>query len=305
MIRNRLFHITDVGTSQGDGVDSTLRIIKQYQRLDVDAQVISAGRSPFQVAFVGCTDLVEAAIVRARQAAAVVQKEKFLPLPIALNSAPRNKKTNQTNAKEDFMYRIAYKSGQTFVLYGPEVLKWVLFFCSRQDVVVEKIISIPQIITDTSNGSQFRSAEHLPIVHFLEAQNLLDSTSTRKLVDMREIEEVFTDQDKHILVAPPDEYGNSRVIVGKALANKILTKKKIIISGLSKKSIKIAESLTSVVPGEISIWPSSNYFPNPGVVVLNIGTRWKPNTTQTTSAEVIRLANKFAKEIGRQYKVKL
>lgn len=300
---NELLHITDVGASQGNGVDSSVRIIKQYQRLGVAARVISAGNSPFQVAFVGCTDLSVAAQQSVGVLLAKLKKPAYNLLPIALNSAPRNNKDSQADAKEDFIYRVQYKA-QTFVIYGPEVLRWVLQFCSRENVVVEKIISISDVIADTSKGSQFRSAQHLPIVHFLEAEGILNQNSVREQVVLSSIGPVF-DADTDCLVAPPDEYGNGRLVVTKDVADKIFTKSSIKISGISNKALKICASLTQVVPGEISLWPSSNYFPNPSLVVLNIGTRWKVNSTSTTNSQVLKLAKKFAKEIGKKYRIKI
>lgn len=300
---NELFHITDVGASQGNGVDSSIRIIKQYQRLGVAARVISAGNSPFQVAFVGCTDLSVAAQQSVGVLLAKLKKPAYNLLPIALNSAPRNNKNSLADAKEDFIYRVQYKA-QTFVIYGPEVLRWVLQFCSRENVVVEKIISISDVIADTSKGSQFRSAQHLPIVHFLEAEGILNQNSVREQVVLSSIAPVF-DTDEDCLVAPPDEYGNGRLVVTKDLADKIFTKSSIKISGINNKALKICASLTQVVPGEISLWPSSNYFPNPSLVVLNIGTRWKVNSTSTTNSQVLKLAKKFAKEIGKKYRIKI
>lgn len=300
---NELFHITDVGSSQGNGVDSSIRIIKQYQRLGVAARVISAGNSPFQVAFVGCTDLSVVAQQSVSVLLAKLKKPVSTLLPIALNSAPRNSKNTQADAKEDYIYRVQYAT-QTFVVYGPEVLRWVLQFCSRENVVVEKIISIFGVITDTSKGSQFRSAQHLPIVHFLEAEGILNQNSVREQVAIASIAPGFG-KDTDCLVAPPDEYGNGRLVVAKSIADRIFTKKSIKIAGISTKALKVCASLTQVVPGEISLWPSSNYFPDPSLVVLNIGTRWKANSTSTTNAQVLQLAKKFAKEIGKKYTVKI
>lgn len=303
MASNELFHITDVGASQGHGVDSSLRIIKQYQRLGISARVISAGNSPFQVAFVGCTDLSVKAIQSAAVMLAKLKKPSYTSLPVALNSAPRNNKDSQADAKEDYIYRVQYVA-QTFIIYGPEVLRWVLQFCSRENVVVEKIISISDVIADTSKGSQFRSAQHLPIVHFLEAEGILNQNSVREQVVISSIAPVF-DAGTDCLVAPPDEYGNGRCIVTKDLADKIFTKSSVKISGVSNKALKVCASLTQVVPGEISVWPSSNYFPDPSLVVLNIGTRWKANSTSTTNKQVLQLAKKFAKEIGKKYTIKI
>ncbi len=305
MINKKLFHVTDIGVPHGNGVDSNVRITKQYHRLGVDVSIISAGDSPCHIAFAGCADLSPDAVKNANNTMLKLGLKIPELLPVSLNSAPRNSKTTQNNAKEDYIYRVKYTDKPAFLLYGPEVLKWVLVFCSRKWVQVEKILSITDIIPDTSCGSQFRSAQHLPIAHFLEAEGRLEANSEREDVDVSTIAEIFPNRDKNILVVPPDEYGNCRLVVDKTLAVKILAKGKIKIAGISSKALNTCESLTSVVPDKISIWPSSNYLPDPTLTVLNIGTRWKPGTTKTTNKEVLKLSQKFAKEVGKTYKIKV
>ena len=301
-----LKHITDVGSSEGNGVDSTTRIEKQYERLGMVSHVISAGHSPLNVAFAGCTDLSENAKKNTKKILKTLNIKEILPVPVALNSAPRNKKGSQDDGKEDYIYRVQLKNKEVFLIYGPEVLRWVLEFHNENDIEkVEKIISINNLIPDTSKGSQFRSAEHLPIAHFLESKNILDNYSEREKLDISKIEKMFSDKKNVLVVAPPDEYGNGRLILDKKLLEKILKKKKIIIPEITNKEFAVKKSLTEIEPNELSVWVSSNHFPNENLKVLNIGTRWKENTTRTTNLEVVELIKQLALNVGKKYKISI
>lgn len=296
-----LTHFTDVGLPSGNGVDSTTRIEKQYQRLGVNAKVVNAGNSPFHIAFAACTDLSPAARKRAAQLLETLAMAKVSQMPVALNSAPRNSDKEHENGKEDHIYRLKPVNTEetTFLLYGPEVLKWTLAFVDSEKYIVEKILSITDLIPDTSSGSQFRSGEHLPIVHFLEAKGLLDDHSVREAVIKPDL--FVFDQ---LLVAPPDEYGNGRLITTHQKIAEILEMKELSIPEISANAFVIQNSLTKVTPGELSIWPSSNHFLNENLGVLNIGTRWKAGTTATTDKMVIDLAQKLAASVGQSYSIK-
>lgn len=303
---NTLKHVTDVGASAGDGVDSTERICRQYRRLGVlQPCVISAGHSPLHVAFTACTDVSSEARDRVASILGRLRIERPAPLPIALNSAPRNRAESCPNAQEDHIYRVRpeEKADETLLLYGPEVLRWVLAFRGRVGVTIEKILAIPGIISDTSNGSQFRSAEHLPIVHFLEATGNLDQSSEREQVELDQIPEIFPNGSDNVIVAPPDEYGNGRLIVRKEQIVKILGKERIEIHSLADQLLAVRGSLTEVIPGELSVWPSSNHFSDGSLGVLNIGTRWRPRETSTTDDGTIGLAKRLSLGVGSRYRV--
>lgn len=165
-----LEHITDVGSSTGNGCDSTRRIQQQYNQLGLTAQITSAGHSPLHVAFTACTTLSSQASDNVNKLLQTLQKKVNNHQPVALNCAPRNNSKQHINGKEDYIYRIQFKGQGVFLIYGPEVLQWVLEFHDKNEATVEKIIAINDLIPDTSSGSQFRSAEHLPIAHFLEQE---------------------------------------------------------------------------------------------------------------------------------------
>jgi hypothetical protein len=163
---NIFTHITDVWTTNWNWVDSTRRIEKQYNRLWVDSYVISAGNSPLHIAFVACSDLSQNAIDNTIKILKHLYINKPKTQAIALNCAPRNSSKSQDNGKENYIYRVKFENWETFLMYGLDVLSWVLEFHWSIPAVVEKIISIKDLIPDTSEWSQFRSWEHLPIVHF-------------------------------------------------------------------------------------------------------------------------------------------
>jgi hypothetical protein len=302
----KLFHITDVGApSGGSGVDSSLRIVKQYQRLGASVKVVSAGHSPLHVAFTACTDLSQPARERV---GALLEKIGFdrptLP-PMALNCAPRNSVKTFNNGQEKSIFRVTRNGAASYLIYGPEVLRWVLVFNGQDGVKVEEIGAIPGFIEDTSTGSQFRSGEHLPIVHFLESQGLLAEYSQREEIKLDQIPAIFENHHNTIVIAPSDEFGNGRVILSTSLMEKIFTKKSILIPEVSDQKLDVQSSLTTVVPGKLSIWPSSNHFPNPDIGVVNLGTRWKPDTTTTTDNAVIKLIEKLFNQVGHQYQIDL
>lgn len=307
MTISSLTHITDVGTPAGDGVDSNERIVRQYQKLGVvSPRVVTAGQSPLHVAFTACTDVAEEAESRALKVLDVLGTKPTVPLPTALNCAPRNGSKSCSHAREDHIYRIRFEDRrfETQLLYGPEVLRWILAFRDELSCVVEKILSLKSIIPDTSNGSQFRSAEHLPIVHVLETIGELDNLAERQGVTPRsDIHPIFprTERDNHLIVAPPDEFGNGRLIVGRGQIERILGKEQIEIPMISDRSLAVRRSLTEVIPGQLSVWPSSNHIPGGKLGVLNIGTRWHNGATRTTNTAVIELAKKLSNNVGKSY----
>lgn len=300
-IPNGLIHITDVGAPSGDGIDSILRIEKQYRRLGVlNPRVISAGQSPLHVAFAATTDLAPQALDNAAKTRKLLSLDQPRILPTALNSAPRNSETQISGAKEDYIYRV--RSGENIeLIYGPEVVKWINYFRGQIDNL-EVIKSIGDFIPNTSSGSQFRSVEYMPIAHVLEAAGILENHSTRDSIDPETIEP-FSLGNKNVLIVPPDEYGNGRLVTENNLWEAIMSQNEVSIPGLTQLAIKIRQSLTNVVPGQISIWPSSNHFPNQKIKVLNIGTRWKNGTTRLTDTNVRNLASKLSASTGRSYEV--
>lgn len=305
MILDTLTHITDVGTQAGDGVDSNERIVKQYQRLRVAyPRVVTAGQSPLHVAFAACTDIAEESKLKILKVLDLLKKKPTIPFPTALNCAPRNGSESCSHAQEDHIYRIRFEDlrFETQLLYGSEVLRWILDFRDGLLRVVEKIFSVKGIIPDTSKGSQFRSAEYLPIVHVLETFGKLDDLSERQEVAPRsDIPPIFS-RDKrlnHLVVAPPDEYANGRLIVGRAQIERILGKEQIEIPEITDRSLVVRKSLTEVIPGQLSVWPSSNHIPGGTLGVLNIGTRWNEGRTKTTNTSVIALAKKLSCNVGK------
>ncbi len=301
---NNLIHITDVGAPAGNGADSTERIRKQYARLGISSHIITAGHSPLHVAFTACTDVsLEARKNVAKVLGSLGIREPAL-LPTALNSAPRNATESQANGQEDYIYRVKSdnKTDETLLIYGPEVLRWVVAFRGRKGLTVEKILKIFDVIPDTSNGSQFRSAEHLPIAHFLEAKGKLNERSERQPVELDEISDISPSKD-NIVVVPPDEYGNGRILVKWDTFGEILTRPSIRIPRISEQILAVRKSLTEVIPNELSVWPSSNHFTGETLKVLNIGTRWNVGLTTTTNGDVIELSKNLSSKVGESYRV--
>lgn len=298
-----LDHITDVGAAQFEGIDSAYRIRQQYQAANVQNPcVISAGHSPLHVAFTGTTCLAPKAIENANwlleKMFNIEQKKR---LPIALNSAPRNSNDQHDNGKEDNIFWVKGKDHYAdFLVYGLQVVEWVKVFYQVQSV--EKVISIPEIIEDTSHGSQFRSAEHLPLVHVLAAMNVLEDHAVIENVSMETIFDRYP-HNHTAIVAPCDEYGNGRLIVNKELMKQLLDYKECTLQGLVGFPLQIRNSLTQVIPGEISLWPSSNHFPNRTLGVLNIGTRWSEGTTRLTDQTVKELSKKLTDFVGQSFEI--
>jgi hypothetical protein len=300
-------HITDVGTTEHAGVDSLTRIKKQYTRLGYAADVIPAGHSPLHVAFTAITDLSVTA-----QTLAFQIKEQLIDsvqpptattarTVIALNCAPRNAKHQIEAAQEHHIFRIQ-TNDVSYLIYGPAVFSWVVqLLDTSTPIICDTIIAIPPYIADTSSGSQFRSAEYLPIAHTLELCNLLDTyavTAPITQIDRSTIIETLS-QNKAI-IAPPDEYGNGRLLMHSTVWETICkASNSIFITDIYPKAISVCSSLTSVVPDTISVWKSSNTFPNTDIVVINLGTRWKPGTTQTTHSETKHIANLTHEKVGQ------
>ena len=282
-----LTHITDVGAAAGNGIDSSLRIEQQYATLGQQARVISAGHSPLHVAFAAMTRLAPAAGKRAEQVAAMLGQAALAQVPLALNSAPRNSETSRPDGQENYIYRLTGESIPTMLVYGQQVVAWVKSFAAGP-IMAERVTSISDIIPDTSRGSQFRSAEHLPIAHTLEVHEKLTQMATLEPATIHDLSEGVLAPGT-VTVAPSDEYGNGRLVVTREMAEDILARDTIQLPELTDHVITIRASLTEVVPGELSVWISSNYVPNPDIVVLNFGTRWSPGTTRSTDERVLAL----------------
>lgn len=293
----KLKHYTDVGSPSGNGADSTKRILDQYEHLGVDAEVVNAGTSPLHIAFTGTTILQSQARIGALKIKELLGEDTRELLPVALNCAPRNAEAQKSDAAEDYIYRVQSESGRSFLLYGPEVLNWTATFAGRANIVIDRILSIDEIIPNTSKGSQFRSAEYLPVAHYLQARGKLDNFAKNESIDS--VPDRLP-KDQEMLILPPDEYGNGRILVNRSTFEEVLKARQLAIAGIDA-GFMVEDSLTSVSPGTLSVWPSSNYFPNDDLRVLNIGTRWKPGTTTTTDAGVINLAKKLSAEIGTSY----
>lgn len=302
-----LTHITDVGSPSGDGSDSTERIARQYQRLGIPLpRVVSAGQSPLHVAFTACTDVSARAL---NAVDAVLQNLNIHPpqqQPVALNSAPRNEPSSHEKSKAGYIYRVRHPNHETLLVYGDEVISWVLAFRGRIGVAIEAIkeINLGNHRIDTSNGSQFRSAEHLPITHFLEATGNLDRfASDIDPIPTENFPNHYPTHDQEAVVAPPDEYENGRLIVTPEQRAKVLQNTHVRIDGIAENEIAVRQSLTEVIPGELSIWPSSNYFQGEGTLeVLNLGTRWAQGQTRTTDEKIIQLSRILSRSVGDTYK---
>jgi hypothetical protein len=305
LITNNIYkHITDVGSSSWNWVDSQIRIAKQYYRLWVNPIIISAGNSPLHIAFTACTDLSPNAIKNTVILLEQIKLVTPLNLTVALNCAPRNATKSSSDWKENHIYRVKFENSDTFLIYWFELLLWVLELNNfGKNTVVEKILSIKDIILDTSSWSQFRSWEHLPIAHFLETNWLLDSNSKREILNTKDLPSVYDFWGNEVIIAPPDEYWNGRLIVQLKLFDKIMQKKEVVLEWIIENPLVIKKSLTEVVPDELSLWPSSNHFPNETLKVLNIWTRWKPKTTNTSNEEVIQLAKKLSSLVWKSYKI--
>jgi hypothetical protein len=300
-----LTHITDTGFPHGNGSDSTYRIQKQYQALGINSNIISAGNSPLHVAFTACAELSPHAKDCAKKTLQTLDKKYSAPVvPVALNCAPRNHKQSLKEAKEDYAFRVTRPGVFSFIIYGFEVVKWVLTFQRTDDILVEKIMGIKGIIRNTSIGSQFRSSEYLPIIHFLEAHKQLDAYIIKEKVSIKDIILPLTSNEQAIIL-PPDEYKNGRILVQRELLKKIRQAPTIKINLANKLALAYRSSLTEVIPGDISLWPSSNYFINERLHVLNIGTRWKPKTTYTSDNNVMRMSETLALRVGENIQLDL
>jgi hypothetical protein len=300
-----LDHITDVGAGQFEGVDSTYRIRQQYQNVNVkNPFILSAGHSPLHVAFAGTTCLAEKSKENANwilnKIWNIKQKKR---LPIALNSAPRNSDKKSEDGKEDSIFWVKVKGHYAdYVVYGLQVVEFVKVFHNIE--FIKRVVSVNEIIEDTSKGSQFRSAEHLPLVHILLAMGELEEHSTLEEININDIFDRYPKNNKAI-VAPTDEYKNGRLIIEKSTLESILKSGKCIIPEICDVELIACSSLTKVEPGELSVWPSSNYFPDKNLAVLNIGTRWKPETTRVTDNDVINLSQKLLNNVGKNIEIKL
>ncbi len=298
-----LDHITDVGAGQFEGVDSTYRIRQQYQNVNVkNPFILSAGHSPLHVAFAGTTCLAEKSKENANwilnKLWNITQKKR---LPIALNSAPRNSDKKSEDGKEDSIFWVKVKGHYAdYVVYGLQVVEFVKVFHNIE--FIKRVVSVNEIIADTSKGSQFRSAEHLPLVHILLAMGELEDHSTLEEISIDDIFDRYPTNNKAI-VAPTDEYKNGRLIVTKATLNAILESGKCTIPEICTTELVACSSLTTVESGELSVWPSSNYFPDENLAVLNIGTRWKPDTTRVTDDDVITLSTKLINAVGKNIEI--
>jgi hypothetical protein len=299
-------HITDVGTTEHAGVDSLVRIKKQYLRLGYMSDIIPAGHSPLHVAFTALTDLSAQAQHIATQIKDTLLHSQTTILPtnkptIALNCAPRNSTKQVDAAQEHHIFRIR-TSTATYILYGPEVFEWVINLLDpTEQIHCDRVMAIPPYIPDTSCGSQFRSGEYLPIAHILELSGLLDTYGVfEPITNLHTTSRTHALTENTAIVAPPDEYGNSRLLIHASTWNSILHETTHVhIPDLYHGPVTICKSLTSVIPDAISVWQSSNSFPNPNIVVINLGTRWKPGTTQTTHASTKEIAQLTNVQVGK------
>lgn len=285
-----LDHITDVGAAQFEGTDSLYRIRQQYQNVNVQNPfVLPAGHSPLHVAFAGTTCLA----LKARENAnwllqTIFQIKQKKRLPIALNSAPRNSNQSLKNGKEDSIFWVQVEAPYAdYLVYGLQVVEWVKVF--HKVTAVKRVVSIQEIIEDTSHGSQFRSAEHLPLVHVLAAMKELEKHGVIEDLDITTLQDRYP-HPTDAIIAPCDEYQNGRLVVDKETMKKVLEKGECNIPSLFDHPFQACCSLTSVKPGVLSVWPSSNHFPNDDIAVLNIGTRWAEGTTKVTDDQVKQLA---------------
>ncbi len=300
-----LDHITDVGAGQFEGVDSTYRIRQQYQNVNVkNPFVLSAGHSPLHVAFAGTTCLAEKSKKNANWVLNKIWNiEQKKRLPIALNSAPRNSDKKSEDGKEDSIFWVKVKGHYAdYVVYGLQVVEFIKVFHNID--FIKRVVSVNEIIADTSKGSQFRSAEHLPLVHILLAMGELEEHAVLEEISIDDIFDRYP-VNNNAIVAPSDEYNNGRLIVEQSTLKALLASGKCTIPEISDKELVVCSSLTTVEPGELSVWPSSNHFPDENLAVLNIGTRWKPGTTRVTDTEVIDLSAKLLNTVGKNIEIKI
>ena len=303
-----LTHITDVGAPSGDGADSTRRIKNQYYRLGVRTpEIISAGDAPLSVAFTAMTEVSQRAIEAAKAVREILGIEDPKILPLALNCAPRNG-GSCPNAREDYMYRVTQPNSERLVLYGPEVLRWVLTFAGKIGTTVTQIRAIGEkgkVVPDTSEGSQFRSAEHLPLAHVLEACGQLDDNSEQEEIDQKDISDAFPDRER-VVALPPDEFKNGRILVDRGLHQEIARRSRVSIPGLNGKTFNYYPSMTEAGSSTLCIWPSSNHFPGEegkNLVVLNVGAKWDEGTTRVTNRDAIGLATFLSNNVGNSFDV--
>lgn len=303
-IPQTLTHITDVGKKDGRGSDSVWRIWQQYRYLRVDnPHIITAGRTPLDVAFTACTHLRSQAREKAEKTLKFLGIENAPPQVIALNSSPRTEEQQRPDAQEDYIYRVITEDGDRLLIYGPEVLQWVIAF--RNDIQkIERIIAVKDIIPNTSKGSQFRSGENLPVVHVLEAVNKLDEIAEKEEVPGDSFGKIYAKEPGKVYVVPHDEYDNQRIITPRITAEEIAARSEIWIPEITDRTIKVRETLTDVLHGEIAVWNSSNALPDADIVVMNLGTRWKPDYNTTTDPLITELSSKLASKFGQQLEVR-
>ncbi|HIQ56522.1 TPA: hypothetical protein EYG96_00575, partial [Candidatus Gracilibacteria bacterium] len=189
-----------------------------------------------------------------------------------------------------------------YIVYGLQVVEFVKVF--HKIDFIKRVVSVNEIIEDTSKGSQFRSAEHLPLVHILLAMGELEEHAVLKEINIKTIADRYP-LEQSAIIAPSDEYNNGRLIVEKSTLEKIIKAGKCTIPEITNKELIACSSLTNVEPGELSIWPSSNYFPDKNLAVLNIGTRWKPGTTKVTDETVKNLSKELLNKVGKNIKIEV
>ncbi len=300
-----LDHITDVGASQFEGTDSTYRIRQQYQNVNVQNPcIIPAGHSPLHVAFAGTTCLAPKAQKNAKwilnEIFNIKQKKR---LPIALNSAPRNSDSTFDDGKEDSIFWVKVGGNYAdYLVYGLQVVEWVKVF--HKVISVQRIISIKEIIEDTSHGSQFRSAEHLPLVHVLAAMGELDEHGIIEDIPLEKLKDRYPHPTDAIVV-PFDEFKNGRIVVDRKTADAIMKKGSCKIPELSNETFIACSSMTQIKSGELSVWPCSNYFPNRDLAVLSLGTRWAKGKTFLTYDNALELIDVLKNNIGTTVKVEV
>lgn len=306
-------HYTDCGQD----ADTKKRLEAQYEAIGAQSDVNFVDGGPLAIAFTATTKLESRADEINAAARAWLKTNNLSLAPVALNAAPRNSSEKKDAAAEDPIYLIETdEKNPDYVVYGKEIVAWIQVFLGKSIKTISAVNSIPDAqISDTHNGTQFRSATYLPIAQAAHALGKLKGSSAdiQPITDPRYFPQINLPQNGGIIL-PPDgkNFSNSRILVSSEVFDAVLSQGKNAINGLPLhfdefdqqlnekllKGINASDSLTNVGQDNLGLWPSSNHLPSPDVKVLNLGKQWQEGQNKQTDPEAIRIAELFQKNIG-------
>ncbi len=269
-----LRHFTDCAGPQGP--DTETRIKQVYRQHGYSAEITGGLQNPLQVAFTVATTLSENL-----KPDVPYEKSRISNTPVALNAAPRAKTETQSKAAEDYLYYLNFEDDNIpeMVVYGPEVVEWLMKFFQGKVHSVQQILDIEgKGIKNTSKGTQFRSKAFLPIAHIAALEDKLLSYSSKQS-NLTESYQENHIKDGEIIPIPADEFGNGRFILNANTWSYLQSKGEFCFPEKNNDNpIPIVESLTDVGLDEWGIWEFSNKLPGNNIVIgcairKNVGRR--------------------------------